>query len=51
MAKTYPSEITTQEPDISVDFLHDYSQVKENLFIRLCNAEKNAEALKAVPHR
>lgn len=43
--------ISAQEPDISVDFLHDYSQVKENLFIRLSNAEKNAETLGGVPHR
>lgn len=42
MANAYPSEMSV---------LHDYSQVKKNLFIRLYNAEKNAEALKAVPHR
>ncbi len=42
MANAYPSEMSV---------LHDYSQVKKNLFIRLCNAEKNSTALKAVPHR
>lgn len=52
MANAYPSEmITTKEPDISADVLRDYGQVKKNLFIRLCNAEKNAAALEAVPHR
>lgn len=42
MANAYPSEMSV---------LHDYSQVKKNLFIRLCNAEENSTALKTVPHR
>lgn len=41
-----------QENTILVDlsFVTDYSRIKENLFIRICDAARNRELLKNIPH-
>lgn len=41
----YPPE------DIDVSFFADFDKVKENLYIRLVNYEKNKDFLSGVPHR
>ena len=37
--------------EFDVTWLNDYEKVKEHLFIRVSNAEKNSELLEKVPHR
>ena len=34
-----------------IDSLLDLSEVKDKLYVRVCNAEKNKEVLKSIPHR
>lgn len=46
MAKT----IRDSQREFNVDWIQDYEQVKNHLFIRVSNAEKNAELLEKVPH-
>ena len=36
--------------EFNVDWIQDYDQAKQHLFIRVSNAEKNAELLEKVPH-
>jgi len=39
-----------KHPDLDYEWMTDYSKVRERLYIRLCNAEKNAEVLQTAPH-
>lgn len=39
------------QPSIDVSWLGDYQQVKDKLFIRVCEAEENRDFLNQVPHR
>ena len=45
------SEIVEKaDPQLDTNWLMDYDQVKEKLFIRLSNAETNADILEGAPH-
>ncbi len=46
MAKT----IRDSQRVFNVDWIQDYEQAKKHLFIRVSNADKNAELLEKVPH-
>ena len=46
MAKT----IRDSQREFNVDWIQDYEQAKRHLFIRVSNADKNAELLEKVPH-
>ena len=41
--------IERQTPDVNMELFTDYSQAKDNLFIRVCNPEKNADYLEGKP--
>jgi len=40
-----------EHPAFDMDWLFEYSKVKDKLFVRISNAEKNKEMLKNIPHR
>lgn len=42
--------ICTDTPEIDVSSLKDYEFVKDRLFIKVCNAEKNTDLLATMPH-
>ena len=43
--------LVTEPPDLNLDaVVKDYSSIRNRLFIRVCNAEWNAELLRTVPH-
>lgn len=46
IAKVVDTELQYYNPEI----ITSYPEVKKNLFVRLCNAEKNEEFLNMVPH-
>ena len=41
----------TAKMDMSLDWIKDYAKVKDKLFIRVSNAERNMELLEHVPHK
>ena len=46
------AEVALLRPDgIEIEKLENYEFAKENLFIRVCNAETNKELLETVPHK
>lgn len=42
--------IQMEGPRVDVSRLEDYDEVKDSLFIRVCNSKENREFLKKVPH-
>lgn len=47
---TIAGYITLPMPEVNIAKLLDYERVKDNLFIRVSNADKNAEVLSTVPN-
>ena len=41
----------SQRPDYDIDYLSDYSQMKEKLAMEVVSAEANKEMLETVPHQ
>ena len=48
IAQQVPLDIISERASYVID---SYENIKDNLFIRLCNAEDNKEFLKTVPHK
>ena len=42
--------IQAKQPELDTGIFNSYEKLKNNLFIRVCNTEENAEMLKNVPH-
>ena len=45
------ADLVQSDPGFEVDWVKDYSQVKDKLFIRVNDAKENADSLRNMPHR
>ena len=43
--------ITDEAKKKITEIAHDYGKLKERLYVRLCNRERNADSLEGIPHK